>query len=540
MRRAKWSLCLVQVCVGLGSTRGPPQQGGNTTAGSSRHSLCDVILARGFDAEWTGALVPASLVGKHDGLTDLPELQSMTAECLLHPTFYTVMSLRGWTDDETAGRQLCRRTTATARRLVSDHVHKNTPVELRAVMLASVGARMLLRDKVTASGHFLFSPCEGMKLLLQSLALDPSFLPAYVLARQLAKLLQGKHKPSMWGSPRHRECAQALISRVVTRALSSDRFIRCRHVDSSVIHARANESDAAGSAETHVVRPLFSLGSVALGYVSWAAGGNGNACCTGDIASHEYVLQRLRVFSQLDPHSHPLLLDVGAGIGEFTLLTTHLSRLKVVAFEPGATSRSELRKNILRNGVAEQVQVESLAMSNESGTATLQVLDMSHGHSSIVKRHTGSFLEAGRDVLPSFPATEEMVQVSSLDEWWQQQQSKPRQTAPSTTSAHLTLVGTERVAVIKIDTEGAELMVLLGGSRLIAAHSPEIFVEFSDHTFSFGYHPSQITELLNSMGYYGRHVGDGNGHFVRCCHQDVHGTLQKAQDSFCRTVECAR
>ena len=116
-------------------------------------------------------------------------------------------------------------------------------------------------------------------------------------------------------------------------------------------------------------------------------------------------------------------------------------------------------------------------MSNVSGTATLRVLDMSHGHSSIVKRHTGSFLEAGRDVLPSFPATEEMVQVSSLDEWWQQQQSKPRQTAPSTTSAHLTLVGTERVAMIKIDTQGAELMVLSGGSRLLAAHSPEIFDE---------------------------------------------------------------
>ena len=186
------------------------------------------------------------------------------------------------------------------------------------------------------------------------------------------------------------------------------------------------------------------------------------------------------------------------------------------------------------------MQVQSLAMSNVSGTATLRVLDMSHGHSSIVQRHTGGNLEASRHVVQSFPATEEMVQVSSLDEWQQQQHSKPRQAAPSTTPAHLTLVGTERVAVIKIDTEGAELMVLLGGSRLIAAHSPEIFVEFSDHTFSFGYHPSQITKLLNSMGYYGRHVGDGNGHFVRCCHPDVHGTLQKAQDSFCRTVECAR
>jgi hypothetical protein len=44
---------------------------------------------------------------------------------------------------------------------------------------------------------------------------------------------------------------------------------------------------------------------------------------------------------------------------------------------------------------------------------------------------------------------------------------------------------------------------------------PEIFLEFSDHSFKFGYETNQITDLLNSWGYVGRNWGDGNGHFIR-------------------------
>jgi len=56
--------------------------------------------------------------------------------------------------------------------------------------------------------------------------------------------------------------------------------------------------------------------------------------------------------------------------------------------------------------------------------------------------------------------------------------------------------------------------VLRGAADLIRADYPEIFCEFSDHTQSFGYDTSLITELLNSWGYVGRNWGDGNAHFV--------------------------
>lgn len=72
-----------------------------------------------------------------------------------------------------------------------------------------------------------------------------------------------------------------------------------------------------------------------------------------------------------------------------------------------------------------------------------------------------------------------------------------------------------QVDMIKVDVEGAELYVLQGAARLLQAYSPELFIEFSPNTLDFGYHVSEISAFLNSVGYVGRNVGDGNVHAVR-------------------------
>ena len=69
--------------------------------------------------------------------------------------------------------------------------------------------------------------------------------------------------------------------------------------------------------------------------------------------------------------------------------------------------------------------------------------------------------------------------------------------------------------MIKVDVEGAELYVLEGAARLLQAYSPELFIEFSPNTLDFGYHVGEISRFLNSVGYVGRNVGDGNVHAVR-------------------------
>jgi predicted O-methyltransferase YrrM len=58
------------------------------------------------------------------------------------------------------------------------------------------------------------------------------------------------------------------------------------------------------------------------------------------------------------------------------------------------------------------------------------------------------------------------------------------------------------VDLIKIDTEGCELFVLLGGEQLIRQHHPGILMEFEErNTAQFGYHPNEIVRLLDSWGY---------------------------------------
>jgi FkbM family methyltransferase len=141
-----------------------------------------------------------------------------------------------------------------------------------------------------------------------------------------------------------------------------------------------------------------------------------------------------------------------------------------------------------------------MALSNISGgTTELFVGELLHGHGSIAEE--GAF---ARHAASSSPATQRhSVNVTTLDRWWASLVHRIPRAAE---------VG---ISMLKIDTEGAELMVLLGGASFITSQSPEIFLEMSSHTEDFGYASSRITELLNSWGYVGKAQGDGNVHFIR-------------------------
>ena len=68
-----------------------------------------------------------------------------------------------------------------------------------------------------------------------------------------------------------------------------------------------------------------------------------------------------------------------------------------------------------------------------------------------------------------------------------------------------------RVDLIKIDTEGAELLVLRGGEHTIKKFMPDILLEYCAlNTHQFGYKPEEIITLLRSWGYkhFDREGGD--------------------------------
>ena len=81
--------------------------------------------------------------------------------------------------------------------------------------------------------------------------------------------------------------------------------------------------------------------------------------------------------------------------------------------------------------------------------------------------------------------------------------------APRTT---LDALASERgltVDVVKADVEGGELAVLRGGLATIERDRPAILLEMLRiHSAPFGYHPNDILELLEGLGYATQAVTD--------------------------------
>jgi len=253
--------------------------------------LCWRVLAPDFDAVLALTLIKSASGDDTELLAWQRDWQQadLTHNCILQPTLWIALSAI-WNDPRN-GTNYRARALATARRLAPASAH------FRAQVLMLEGARVALSDW----GH----PCDGVKLVRRALALNPAYLPAHSVARTLAK-----QNAVATGD---RGCVDKILSRIaadgVHRANVTNVEFLCEHVDS-------------------ITRTRFSLGSVQLGYVGWG-GGDGRICNTGDKSSHNFVLRRLQ------GHERPLLLDVGAGVGQFALLAVHEPRLRVFAFEPG-------------------------------------------------------------------------------------------------------------------------------------------------------------------------------------------------------------
>ena len=134
-----------------------------------------------------------------------------------------------------------------------------------------------------------------------------------------------------------------------------------------------------------------------------------------------------------------VLLDVGANRGDWTAEALRLSErsLCVHAFEPSGFSRDNLTARFADHS---NVTIHATALSNESGKATFY----SNGDA------------AGINSLSSVsgPCTETVV-VATLDEFLQRENIEP-------------------VAMIKIDTEGFDSLVLRGAAACLARGAAEV------------------------------------------------------------------
>lgn len=170
--------------------------------------------------------------------------------------------------------------------------------------------------------------------------------------------------------------------------------------------------------------------------------------------------------------------DIGAHFGYHSLCFARLvgESGRVVAFEPNPVNAQRLRQHLARNrNLAERIELVPSAVSASDGETTFTFSsDLESGDSSC------SFI---RDAVPpqgpeAFARfREQSVRTMCIDTFFRSQAGAvPR--------------------VIKIDVEGAELLVLRGGSKFFAEHKPLLLMEIHHIRLMFHVHA-----LLLALGY---------------------------------------
>lgn len=171
-----------------------------------------------------------------------------------------------------------------------------------------------------------------------------------------------------------------------------------------------------------------------------------------------------------------VVFDVGAHLGEYTLLAAHRvgSTGRVYAFEPNPEMAEVLQRNVMLNQVT-QVHVFETAAADHDGEAAFEL----HREASIsaLLSRTADRKDITRTI---------QVPVRSLDSVWEWMGNLP-------------------VNLIKIDVEGAELEVLKGATRLLKQppdYAPVLVFEYSPRNYArFGHTGADVLEYLHQYGY---------------------------------------
>ncbi|HTV31653.1 MAG TPA: FkbM family methyltransferase [Methylocella sp.] len=167
-----------------------------------------------------------------------------------------------------------------------------------------------------------------------------------------------------------------------------------------------------------------------------------------------------------------IFLDIGANIGWFTLLATTLigDTGRVHAFEPRKPTVDYLRRSIALNGLNSIVTVHEVGLDLEERDHCLawEKGTTNPGHSALCEGGAGNEFETMA------------IHVTALDK-----------------------IGLAKVDFIKIDVEGAEMNVFLGGAKTITTHRPVILSELYPDQLKCVSHatPNDLFEHFRAMNY---------------------------------------
>jgi FkbM family methyltransferase len=168
------------------------------------------------------------------------------------------------------------------------------------------------------------------------------------------------------------------------------------------------------------------------------------------------------------------LLDIGANVGLFAIpAATKVQHGKVFAFEPSSWALERLKRNTDLNRVS-NVQVVHSAVGDFTGDAILQVNAIGKDGLNTIGRPAHEDSEI---------VSTEKVPVTTVDDF-------------------VKAFCIPHVDVMKVDVEGAELLVFCGAVGLLAQkNAPLILYESGFLSKGFGYHPVESMWLLQKHGY---------------------------------------
>lgn len=213
-------------------------------------------------------------------------------------------------------------------------------------------------------------------------------------------------------------------------------------------------------------------------------GGPNGADAKGRAASFAEVERAERIFYLEYLREGMTVFDVGANVGELTLLFSRFvgDGGRVHAFEPSGEGFERLTA-VCRAASLRNVALNRLALAEDEGAVSLHVYD-------------GDYLSwTTRAARP-------------LEDYGIQAPAPTTEKAAATTlDLYCATNGVTQIDLLKVDVEGAEFQVLLGSRRMLEARRVRCLTfEFGQTTFDMGNSPEQLEAYLKELGYELRNV----------------------------------
>lgn len=169
-----------------------------------------------------------------------------------------------------------------------------------------------------------------------------------------------------------------------------------------------------------------------------------------------------------------IFIDVGSNIGLHSLIASFKvgENGNVIAFEPSPITFERFLENISLNNI-KNIEVRNKGISNKSEFLNFNIS------------------EDGYDAWNTFAHSDESNMFS-----------KEIEVEVNTLDNELENIDKSRIKIIKIDVEGWEKFVILGGKKILIEYSPIVMMEFTEtNTFAAGYMVQELYDIMIAIGY---------------------------------------